>query len=69
MKYLSLRERIKLNGLVAQYADVSDPTVSLALFNRVLESSGSAETAFDVVRETGHKLWQQHTQSSMTIAN
>ncbi|HFC11578.1 MAG TPA: hypothetical protein ENJ56_01945 [Anaerolineae bacterium] len=69
MKYLSLRERIKLNGLVAQYADVSDPTISLALFERVLASSGSAETAFDAVRESGHRRWQQHIQTPMTITN
>ncbi len=63
MGNLTLRQRIKLNALVTQYSEVSDPTFTLALFERVLERSGSAETAFDAVRESGHKLWQQRMQS------
>lgn len=62
MRQLSLRERIRLNGLVTQYAEVSDPTLSIALFERVLESSGSAEMAFNAVHKSGHILWQKRIQ-------
>ena len=55
MSALTLRERIKLNALVAQFSDVCDPTFTIALFERVMESSGSAESAFAAVRESGYR--------------